>query len=178
MGVEEYGTMEKRTAARKAMFDQIDSMHGPAREWMGAAQFVHWATNHVAGKTAGNIEARSASGKMVDFYHIDNYSKDEFLAAITDQKSPEFKRLYEFVLTVFVEEDVECRGVVCREGFDRLVDRAALVPRQFGLAPAVSSPERIDEIYKSMEDSRFKGVTFRKFLQWTVKHLEGKVLAQ
>jgi len=180
--VEEYGTMEKRTAARKAMFDQIDSMHGPARGWIGAAQFVEWATGHVAGKTAGDIEARSASGKMVDFYHIDNYSKGEFLTAITaaikDQKSPEFKRLYEFLLTVFVEEDVECRGVVCREAFDRLVNRAALVPRQFGLAPAVSSPEKIDEIYKSMEDPRFKGVTFRKFLEWTVKHLEGKVLAQ
>jgi len=177
--IDEYGTIEKRTAGRKVMFDQIDSMHGSARGWIGAAQFTHWATSHVAGKTASNVEARSASGKMVDFYHIENYSKEDFLKAIStainDQKSPEFKRLYEFLLTVFVEEDEECRGVVCREGFDRLVNRAALVPRQFGLAPAVSSPEKIDKIYASMEDERLGGVTFRKFLQWTVKHLEGKV---
>jgi len=177
---EEYGgSIERRTAARQAMFDKIDAMHGPARGWIGLAQFIHWATAHVAGKTAGNVEARSATGKMVDFYHVEDYDKDAFLmaikAAIRDQKSPEFRRLYEFLLTVFVEEDQDCRGVVCRDGFERLIDRAALIPRQFELAPPTASAERINTLYKDMEDPRMKGVTFRKFLDWSVKHLEEKV---
>jgi len=177
---EEYGgSRDKRTAARKAMFDAIDTMHGPARGWIGPAQFIHWATEHVAKKTSGNVEAKSASGKMVDFYHVEDYDKDAFLkaikTAISDRKSPEFTRLYEFLLTVFVEEDLACQGVVNRDGFERLVNRAAFVPRQFGLAPPAASAERIEELYKGMEDSRLKGITFRKFLDWSVKHLETKV---
>jgi len=130
-------------------------------------------------KTSGNVEAASASGKMVDYYNVENYDKDAFLraikTAISDKKSPEFTRLYEFLLTIFVEEDHACRGVVNRDGFERLVNRAAFVPRQFGLAPPTASAERIEEIYKGMEDSRLSGVTFRKFLDWSVKHLQTKV---
>jgi hypothetical protein len=177
--VEYGGSIEKRIAARKAMFDKIDTMHGPARGWIGPAQFIRWATEHVAAKVATNVEAASATGKMVDFYHIDNYDKDDFVRAIkvavSDKKSPEFARLYEFLLAIFVEEDVECQGVVTLEQFGRLVNRAAVVPREFGLAPPTASEERIAELYKSMEDSRWKGVTFRKFLQWSVQHLEKKV---
>merc|ERR1711988_1371944 len=116
---------------------------------------------------------------MVDFYHVENYAKEDFLRAITvaisDRKSPEFTRLYEFLLTVFVEEDHECRGVVDREGFWRLVNRAAAVPRQFGLAPPSASADRMEELYRTMEDPRLQGITFRKFLEWSVKHLQTKV---
>merc|ERR1712099_150718 len=143
---EEYGgSIEKRIAGRQAMFDKIDAMNGSPRGWIGLAQFTHWATAHVAAKTAGNVEARSATGKMVDLYHIADYDKDDFLKAMkiamADRKSPEYTRLYEFLLTVFVEEDHECRGVVSLEGFERLVARAAKVPRTFGLAPSESSKE-------------------------------------
>merc|ERR1711862_595562 len=82
---------------------------------------------------------RSATGKMVDLYHIADYDKEDFLkamkVAMADKKSPEYTRFYEFLLTVFVEEDHECRGVVSFEAFERLVARAAMVPRTFGLAP-------------------------------------------
>lgn len=177
---QEYGgSMEKRLASRGKMFDQIDSMHGPARGWIGPAQFIHWATNHVAHKVEGNVEAGSATGKMVDLYHIENYDSEDFLAAmrvaVANPKSPEHARLYEFLLTVFVEEDLECRGVVCFDGFERLVERAAMVPRTFGLAPKETSKERLEELYASMEDPRLKGVTFRKFLQWSSEHLAKKV---
>lgn len=177
---QEYGgSIEKRMAARREMFNKIDAMNGPARGWIGPAQFVRWATDHVAGKVAGNVEARSSTGKMVDYYHIEDYDKEDFLralrVAVTDKKSPEHARLYEFLLTVFVEEDHECRGVVCFDGFERLVDRAAKVPRTFGLAPKETSKESLKELYDSMEDKRLKGVTFRKFLQWSNEHLLRKI---
>jgi len=177
---QEYGgSIENRLAARKKMFDAIDAMNGTARGWIGPAMFINWATKHVAGKVAGNVEARSATGKMVDLYHIADYDKDDFLKAMkiamADRKSPEYTRLYEFLLTVFVEEDHECRGVVSFEGFERLVARAAKVPRTFGLAPSESSKEELRKLYDSMEDTRMGGVTFRKFLQWSVEHLWTKV---
>merc|ERR1739848_420643 len=96
-------------------------------------------------------------------------------AAVANDKSPESARLYEFLLTIFIEEDQDCRGVICYDGFERVINRAAAVPREFDLAPPTASKERLLELYKSMEDSRLKGVTFRKFLEWSREHLAKKV---
>merc|ERR1719229_1598818 len=56
--VEYGGDVAKRTAARQKMFDAVDGMHGPTRGWIGCAQFIHWATAHVASKVTGNQAAR------------------------------------------------------------------------------------------------------------------------
>ena len=173
--VEYDGDMAKRTATRQKMFDAIDGMHGPTRGWIGCAQFIHWATSHVASKVAG-VEATG-----VDFYHVTDYSKKDFLKAIDnavhDPKSQDHQNFYEFLLTIFVEEDHQCKGVVSKEAFARLVDRAALVPRHFELAPPSADAGRVAELYAAMEDSRLGGVTFRKFLQWTTEHTKAKIEA-
>lgn len=173
--VEYDGDVAKRTAAREKMFHAIDGMHGPTRGWIGCAQFIHWATAHVSGKVA------EVTKTAVDFNHVDNYSKKDFLKAVDkavhDPKSAEHQNFYEFLLTVFVEEDHACKGVVDRAGFARLVDRAAHVPRHFGLAPPSADAARITELYEQMEDKRFGGVTFRKFLEWTTEHTKAKIEA-
>lgn len=173
--VEYGGDKAKRTAARKAMFDSIDkNWRGEPVGWIGAAQFIDWATKHVATKVK---TVRGA--KVVDFYHINDYSKEEFLAAISNAvnnpDSADGTRLYEFLMTVFVEEDHECKGVVTLDGFQRLVNRAAVVPRAFGLAPPAANEARVRELYASMEDKKMGGVTFRTFLSWTREHLKGKI---
>jgi len=173
--VEYDGDIAKRTATRQKMFDMIDGMHGPLRGWIGCAQFIHWATNHVASKVAG------VKTMGVDFYHVADYTKEDFLKAIDtavhDPASADHKNFYEFLLTIFVEEDHQCKGVVDKQGFARLVDRAAFVPRHFGLAPPSADAARVAELYAEMEDYRLKGVTFRKFLQWTTEHTKGKIEA-
>merc|ERR1712019_129856 len=90
--------------------------------------------------------------------------------AVHDPKSAEHQNFYEFLLTVFVEEDHACKGVVDRAGFARLVDRAAHVPRHFGLAPPSADAARITELYEQIG-----GVTFRKFLEWTNAHTKAKI---
>merc|ERR1711937_749444 len=157
------GDVAKRTAARQKMFDSIDGMHGPARGWIGCAQFIHWATTHVSGKVA------DVTTTAVDFNHVDK--------AMHDHKSAEHQNFYEFLLTIFVEEDHACKGVVDKAGFARLVNRAAYVPRHFGLAPPSADAARITELYEQMEDKRFGGVTFRKFLEWTTAHTKAKIEA-
>jgi len=173
--VEYDGDRAKRAAARKKMFDAIDTMHGPSRGWIGCAQFIHWATDHVAAKVAGLKTTR------VDFNHVTDYSKQEFLKAIDnavhDPTSADYQNFYVFLMTIFVEEDLLCKGVVNLEGFGRLVDRAAFVPRHFGLAPPSADAARIAELYHSMEDSRLGGVTFRKFLEWATVHTKAKIEA-
>merc|ERR1719326_258320 len=173
--VEYNNDVSKRTKARKQIFDAVDAMNGPPRGWIGCAQFIHWATDHVSNKVA------HVTSTCVDFNHVDNYSKGDFLKAVDkavhEPKSPEYQNFYEFLLTIFVEEDYQCKGVVCRDGFARLVDRAAFVPRHFGLAPPSADAARISELYEQMEDPRLGGVSFRKFLEWTKEHTKAKIEA-
>ena len=125
------GSIEKRTAARKAMFGAVYSKQGAAGGWIGAAQITDWATTHIAGKIA---EIDTAS--EVDFYHVANYSQADFLKAIeiavTNENSREYASLYEFLLTAFVKTDAICRGEITYAEFNKLIKCAAAVPRTFG----------------------------------------------
>merc|ERR1712096_444799 len=136
------GSVDKRTAARKAMFDAIE----------------------------------------VDLYHIANFSEADFLktieTAVTDKNSREYAGLYEFLLTLFVEVDEACKGEITFGQFNSLVERAAIVPRTFGLAPPDGTAEERKAIFSSMDDTKTGLITFRKFLEWTVTHTNAKVAAQ
>jgi len=77
-----------------------------------------------------------------------------------------------------VESDKLCKGTIDREEFDVLVDRAAVVPRQFGLAPVGSSTELRDKFFAAMDDNNSGTITFRKFLAWTVEHSKLKISKQ
>merc|ERR1712107_877381 len=154
-------------------FDAVDSKQGAARGWIGAAQFTDWATTHIAGKIA---EIDTAS--EVDFYHVANYSEADFLKAIetavTNKNSREYASLYEFLLTAFVETDATCRGEITYAEFNKLIERAAAVPRTFGLAPPDGTVEARKAIFESMDDTKTGLITFRKFLEWTVTHTQAR----
>jgi hypothetical protein len=170
------GSVEKRTAARRAMFDAIDARSGAVRGWIGCAQFVDWAFAHVASK-AGTVHAGD-----VDFYHIHQYSEADFLKtleiACNDTDSREHAGLYEFLLTLFIEVDVSCKGMISYDEFNKLVQRAAAVPRQFGLAPPTGTLEERAAIFASMDTEKTGYVTFGNFLDWVIVHTRGKVAAQ
>merc|ERR1712048_1041795 len=149
MGAEYGGSVEKRTAARKAMFDAIDAKAGTSRGWIGCAQFVDWAFTHVAGK-AGTIGA--TEGDLLKTLEV----------ACSDKNSREYAGLYEFLLTLFVEVDEGCKGEISFNEFNGLIERAALVPRTFGLAPPDGTAEERKAIFASMDDTKTGLITFRK----------------
>merc|ERR1711865_1130835 len=74
----EYGTIERRTASRKAMFDMLDLRQGEARGWIGLEQFVNWATDHLITKVA------TIDRNDVDFYHIDQYTEEQYLVYLEE----------------------------------------------------------------------------------------------
>jgi hypothetical protein len=173
----EYGTVERRTASRKAMFDMIDLRQGPARQWVGLEQFVRWATDHILTKV-GTIDTAAE----VDLYHVEQYGETQVLAfldkATGDVTSREHASLYEFLLAVFTEMDSRSAGVLNYKEFDALLSRAAEVPRTFGLAPPDASPEFRKAAFDKMEDKLMGGVTFRTLVEWTVDHTRGKIADQ
>jgi len=173
----EYGSIERRTASRKAMFDMLDLRQGPPRNWIGLEQFVTWATNHLITKVA-TIDMKAE----VDFYHVEQYGEHQTLVfleqAVTDPNSRAHASLYEFLLAIFTEVDSRSTGVLTFGEFDTLLSRAAEVPRTFGLAPPDASKEVRKQFFDSMNDAQMGGVTFRTLLAWTVEHTKGKIAAQ
>lgn len=165
---------ETRTKARRVMFDAMDSKAGPARGWIGCAQFVDWAMTHIAGKV-GTLDPSS----QVDFYHATDYQEKAYLSAmakaVNDKTSNEFAGFYEFLLTLFVETDSRCRGTITYSEFSHLLDRAAAVPRSFGLAPPAGTEAEREAIFRSMDDTQTGLITFRKFLQWSMHHTAHKI---
>lgn len=171
------GDVEKRRATRKAMFDALDTRNGPARGVIGMKQFTRWANDHVVQKVA-IVDTKT----KVDFYHIEEYDEATFLNylehALNNPNSGAFASFYEFLLTVFIEADVKCKGTIAREELDILLDRAAKVPRVFGLAPPSGTKEHRDKIFNSMDSNNEGYITFRKFLAWTVDHTKLKIKMQ
>ena len=85
----EYGTIERCTASRKAMFDMMA------------------ATDHLITKVA-----TIGIGADVDDYHIEQYGEQQYLThleqAVTDPASRAHASLYGFLLAIFTECDSGC----------------------------------------------------------------------
>lgn len=77
-----------------------------------------------------------------------------------------------------MESDKTCKGTINREEFDAFVNRAALVPRHFGLIPRDSSKEPRDKFFAKMDDNEAGSIAFRETLVWTVEHSKLKIQLQ
>jgi hypothetical protein len=168
---------EDRLAQHKKLFDVLDTAGGPARGVIGMDQFVEWAFEHVLGKIGSIPE------KDVALLHVENYTEKEYLdfieVAVNDKTSYNRSTFYNFMLNIFVEADESCSGRVNRAQFDKLLTRAAQVPRHFGLAPPDVDTATRDKMFASMEllrgDQRTGYVTFRKFYEWSIEHIAEKI---
>merc|ERR1711970_920507 len=137
-----------RQMGHKKVFDQLDTKAGPARGVLGLDQFVEWAQEHVAGRV-GKVPA-----KDVGLYHVQDYSEAEYLGfierAVIIVCSYERASFYNFILNCFVEADEQCEGRISQDQFDKLLTRAATVPRHFGLAPAEASAGTRSQMFAEM----------------------------
>jgi hypothetical protein len=176
------GDVTKRSASRKAMFDEIESgkyaiKDSPKPGKIAMRQFVLWATEHIFDKVA----TLDGEKHKVAFRHIEGYTKEEYLAtlraAIRDGQSGEGVVFYNYLLTSFVQADTECRGAIHFEQFDKLIDVAAVTPRFFGLAPDSRDVAARRKMFEEIDVNNEGFITFRKFLEFTRKHVEAKLAA-
>ena len=80
--------------------------------------------------------------QKIDFfvkYSPVNKSKEDFIwfikKATSNRKSDAHSELYHALLKMFVDADTNYDGLVSRESFSKLVDKAASIPRAYGYAP-------------------------------------------
>merc|ERR1712029_832848 len=120
-----------------AMFDAINGADGfKPRGKIAMGQFLNWSTAHIFSKV-GTI--RGEAGRVA-FRHVEDFTKEEYVSyvdeAVNKPDSIASTTLYNYLLTLFVEADIDCKGRISYEQFDGLVEIAAASPRHFGLAPA------------------------------------------
>merc|ERR1712025_92094 len=79
-----------------------------------------------------------------------NKSKEDFIwfikKATSDRKTDAHSELYHSLLKMFVDADTNFDGLVSKESFSKLIDKAASIPRAYGYAPPDS------ELYKTEEE--------------------------
>jgi len=115
-----------------------------------------------------------------------NKSKEDFIwfikKATSNRKSDAHSELYHALLKMFVDADTNFDGLVSRESFSKLVDKAASIPRAYGYAPPDSelykSDEERDAARKKMFDSmdlKSTGViTFDEWYRFSMEHIAAK----
>merc|ERR1712025_703264 len=79
-----------------------------------------------------------------------NKSKEDFIwfikKATSDHKTDAHSELYHALLKMFVDADTNYDGLVSRDSFSILIDKAASIPRAYGYAPPDS------ELYKTEDE--------------------------
>jgi len=171
----EYGDdKDKRIATRGRLFDSIDGTAGfQPRGKIAMGQFLNWSYMHIYQK-----EATIDSGKVA-FRHVEDHTKEQYIAyldkAVNDPHSGASVTFYNYLLTVFVEGDVQANGKVSFEDFDKLVDVAAATPRFFGLAPDIRDEAERKAMFGAMDVTGSGFVTFRKFLRFVREHVKEKL---
>merc|ERR1711988_699478 len=102
----------------------------------------------------------------------------DFIArAVNNEGSYERSSFYNFILNCFVEADESCSGRVTQDQFDKLLTRAATVPRHFGLAPPDASADTRSKMFAEMSAGTGY-VTAEAFWKWTVPHVKAMIAAQ
>merc|ERR1712150_139316 len=131
--------------------------------------------DHIFAKVAS---MQGETGRVA-FRHVEDFTKEEYVAyvdeAVNKPNSVASTTLYNYLLTLFVEADKECKGRINFEQFDELVDLAAATPRHFGLAPATRDAAARKEMFDAMDYNKAGFITFRKFLRFVREHAREKV---
>merc|ERR1711913_225941 len=105
----------------------------------------------------------------------EDFTKEEYVAyvdeAVNKPDSIASTTLYNYLLTLFVEADVECKGRISYEQFDGLVEIAAASPRHFGLAPAGRDAAERRRMFDAIDGADgFKPrnrIAMGQFLNWS-----------
>jgi len=174
--IAEYGTVERRTSARKKMFEAIDGSGGfNPRGKIAMGQFIQWSKDHTCRKARTIDDLKDD----VALRHIEDYTVDQYLGfldqAVNIKKSGASASFYNHLLTTFVEADEGCKGHINYTEFIKLVDLAAASPRFFGLAPSVTNEPARKAMFEAMDSTNSGHITFRKFLRFVRTHVKGKL---
>jgi len=128
----------------------------------------------------GNVSLEHAKEDRASFVHF-------IKKAVDDQSSAEFVELRRFLMDCFVDVDKDFDGLVGRDDFDTLVEKAGNLPRKWGFAPTTTEMFATGEAKKAWRDQAFKEVNasgtgsipIDEWVTWCLEHvvLKAKLLS-
>jgi len=97
--------------------------------------------------------------------------------------SPERKELYGFLAECFLDADSDRDGLVSADEFDFLIERAASLPRRFGLAPSwvecygdvAGRAAARKEMFRQMDKDQSGKIGMEEWVEFTMAHIAEKV---
>merc|ERR1719444_165518 len=179
---EQYVSVEERKEARANLFKSINT-EGTGE--ISFQEFLAWAMKHIKSKVLrGATPWKAGVGKLSLIQPSSAEDFTVFLQAATASKSgPEYKDLYYHLLRCFTDADATMSGVIDADGFDKLIEIAAMAPRKYGFAPSAASMFKSEAERKASRAALFKTIdkdgggtiSFDEFLEWAFEHIKGKV---
>jgi len=179
---EQYVSVEERKEARANLFKSINT-EGTGE--ISFQEFLAWAMEHIKSKVLrGATPWKAGVGKLSLIQPSSAEEFVEFLRAATSSSSnPQHKDLYFHLLRCFTDADATMSGVIDADGFDQLIDIAAIAPRKYGFAPSAEAMFKTDaerknsrsELFKSIDKDGGGTISFDEFLNWAMEHIKGKV---
>eukprot|EP00927_Polykrikos_kofoidii_P032853 TRINITY_DN2785_c0_g1_i5.p1 TRINITY_DN2785_c0_g1~~TRINITY_DN2785_c0_g1_i5.p1 ORF type:complete len:468 (-),score=95.32 TRINITY_DN2785_c0_g1_i5:359-1762(-) len=172
----------ERLASRADLFKTIDRL---GTGLIAFPDFLRWATEHIHSKISRGAKPWKSGVGLLSLIQTDSAEDfTEFLKAATSSKStPEYKDLYYHLLRCFTDADTTMTGVIDAEGFDKLIEIAAMAPRKYGFAPSAegmfkSDAERREsrsKLFQKIDKDGGGTISFDEFLEWAFDHIKEKV---
>merc|ERR1711868_203880 len=115
-----------------------------------------------------------------------NKSKEDFIwfikKATSDRKTDAHSELYHALLKMFVDADTNYDGLVSRDSFSILIDKAASIPRAYGYAPPDSELYKTEDeknlarkkMFDSMDLKNTGVITFDEGYRFSMEHIAAK----
>merc|ERR1712121_75758 len=124
--------------------------------------------------------------QRLSLIHSFEHSSLHYLSPIkmvtSNRKSDAHSELYHALLKMFVDADTNYDGLVSRESFSKLVDKAASIPRAYGYAPPDSELYKTDDerdaarkkMFDSMDLKSTGVITFDEWYRFSMEHIAAK----
>merc|ERR1712187_16883 len=167
LNAEMFKSEDERIAARKKHFESMDA---DKSGYISFEEWLEFTYSHVCAKARQIVPTDQG-------HPLGSMSREEFIAfsrkATSEKSSPEYAKLYQFLLDCFRSADSDYDGKVDVEEFDMMVELAAKDVRRLGLAP--THKQMYKKLFQAMDADRSGFIGFEEWLQYSVKHITEKV---
>jgi len=171
-----YPTEMDKIAARDQLFMAMDTQR---RGFVSFSDFLNWTVQHVGGKVLNYTPWGGGCPWQSDKTEFKQFCK----MAIHNPSGKERKELYGFLSECFLDADGDRDGVVGADEFDFLVEKAASLPRRFGLAPSWveyygNMETRLrarKQMFDQMDTDHTGKIRLEEWVQFAIAHITEKV---
>jgi Ca2+-binding EF-hand superfamily protein len=174
--VQAYPTEMDKIAARDQLFAAMDSQR---RGFVSFSDFLNWTVQHVSGKVMNYTPWGGGCPWQSDKTEFKQWCK----IAIQNPNGSERRELYGFLSECFLDADGDRDGVVGADEFDFLVEKAASLPRRFGLAPSWveyygTMENRLQarkQMFSQMDSDNTGKIRLEEWVSFAIGHITEKV---